>query len=407
MGIQDIFHSWNPFKKKDEVKDLGTSTIAAPMGSRRRFSISDQTIANTAYNRIAIDCSMVELQHVKIDEKTQNQTKMKSSLIDCLTIEANIDQTGKDFIHDIVLSVLDEGVVAVVPVETDINPKNGSFDVKSLRVGKITQWYPKYVEVELYNEETGQHETVTVPKKSTAIIENPLYTVVNNTNSMLKRLIKKMAIEDSIDEDTAAGNLNLLLQFPYTIKTEAKKKEAESRIKSLEDQLRNGKYGIGYIDATEHVIQLNRALSPTIQDSIKYLSEQFYNGLGLTQNVFNGTASELEMRAYNTRTIDPIVETILAEFRRKFLTKTARTQGQTLVAYRDPFKLVPVENLAQIADTMTRDAIMSSNEVRGRLIGMAPSTSDGADDLSNPNIADVNQASAAPSTSMAAPTTGQ
>lgn len=406
MGLKDILHSWNPFNKKEEAKDYGASTSVSPIGGRRSFSFSDQTIANTAYNRIAIDCSMVELQHVKIDPSTQNQTKMKSSLIDCLSLEANIDQSGKDLLHDIVFSMLDEGVVAVVPVETDIDPKTGSFKIESLRVGEITQWYPQYVKVKLYNEKTGQIEEITVPKKTTAILENPLYAVINQTNSLMKRLIRKISIEDGIDEDAAAGNLNLLLQFPYTVKTDTKKKEAEERVKTLENQLKNSKYGIGYIDATEKVTQLNRSLSPTIQDSVKYLTEQFYNGMGLTQNVFNGTASELEMRAYNTRTIDPIIETILSEFRRKFLTKTARTQGQTLVAYRDPFKLVPVENLAQIADTMTRDAIMASNEVRGKLLGMAPSKSDGADDLKNPNIADVNQANASPSTSMAGPVGG-
>lgn len=401
---QRVKNGWNAFadNKNSFTKDIGYGSSSNFSSGTKRI-VSRNTIANTIFNRIALDVSMVDILHVKTDSRTDNQTKMDSPLQRCLSYEANIDQTGKAFIHDLVYSLLDEGVIAVVPVDTTISPtKSSGFDINSMRVGKITQWYPKHVRVSLYNESTGQYEEITLAKKAVAIIENPLYAVVNGDNGLLNRLLRKMALADDEDERATNGSLNMIVQFPYVVKGDVRRKQAEERLKSLEEQLKNNRRGIAYIDATEKVTQLNRPITNNLQDEIKYLTEQFYNAIGLTQNVFNGTASESELRGYYTRSVDVIIQAILAEFNRKFLTRTAITQGQLLVAYRDPFDLVPVEQLASIADTFSRNAILTLNEIR-KIIGYGPNASPAADELSNKNIADVNQTSAGSSTSMSSP----
>lgn len=334
---------------------------------------------------------MTSFKHVKINPDNEDVTDMKTGLNTCLTLEANIDQTHIQFIHDLVYSMFDEGVVAVVPVETTISPsRTGGYDIKSLRVGKIVNWFPKHVEVELYNEEIGQNQRITLEKKSVAIVENPLYSVVNSENSTLKRLIKKLNQLDNLDNDSDSGRLDLLITVPYGIKTETQKKMATDRIANIEYQLSRGKNGIAYIDATEKATQLNRPINSQLPERTAELTQQFYNQLGLTANIFNGTASESELRMYYSRAIDPVVESIVAEFTRKFLTKTAITQGQKITYYRDMFKMVPVEIIATLGDTFRRNYIASSNELR-KIVGFKPSNDPRADELFNPNIADKNQ----------------
>lgn len=401
MKLRDrISHAWNAFNGKDtkSFHDYGNGSSNPQYFSTTRWARS--AIADVVYNRIATDASMIDIQHVRVDDDDQSQQKIKSGLQDCLSVEANKDQSGRDFIHDLVYSMFDEGVVAVVPIDTTLNPTlTGSYDIKSMRTGRITQWYPSHVRVDLYDDRDGIKKEVVLPKANVAIIENPFYSIVNSNGGMLRRITDKMAQMDEVDAIAAAGNLNLILQIPYSIKNPTKKAEAEQRRKDLEDQLENNKYGVGYIDGTEKITQLNRPISTTLQDEVKYLTEQFYNALGLTQNVLNGTAKEAEMLAYYTRTIDPVIQVITSEFTRKFITKTGRSQGQTLKAYRNPFNLVPVEQLASIADTFTRNAILSSNEFRP-IVGFQPRKDDSkADALINSNIADVNQQPALPTES--------
>ncbi len=334
---------------------------------------------------------MTTFKHVKVDPDNEDVKDMTTGFNRCLTVEANIDQTHIQFIHDLVYSMFDEGVVAVVPVETTINPdKSGSYDINSLRVGKIVNWFPKHVEVNLYNDQTGQNERIVVEKKNVAIVENPLYAVVNAENSTLKRLIKKLNQLDNMDNDSDSGRLDLLITVPYGIKTETQKKMALERIANIEYQLSKGKNGIAYIDATEKATQLNRPVNSQLPERIAELTQQFYNQMGMTQSIFNGTASESELRTYYSRAIDPIVETIVAEFTRKFITKTAQTQGQRVVYHRDMFKMVPVETIATLGDTLRRNYIATSNEIR-KVIGFKPSNDPRADELFNPNIADKNQ----------------
>lgn len=399
MKFRDrITHAWNAFNGKgtNYYHDVGAGTSSPMYTGTTKWARS--AIADVVYNRIATDASMIEIQHVKVDDNDQSQSKINSGLQKCLSVEANKDQSGRDFIHDLVYSMFDEGVVAVVPVDTTLNPEmTGSYDITSMRTGRITQWYPSHVKVELYDDRDGTKKEVILPKANVAIVENPFYSIVNSNGGMLKRITNKMAQLDQVDSIAAAGNLNLILQFPYSVKNPSKKAEAEQRRKDLEQQLRDGKYGIGYIDGTEKITQLNRPISTTLQDEVKYLTEQFYNALGLTQNVLNGTAKEAEMLAYYTRTIDPVMQVITSEFSRKFITKTGRSQGQTLKSYRNPFNLVPVEQLASIADTFTRNAILSSNEFRP-IVGFQPKKDDPkADALINSNIADVNQQQVLPS----------
>lgn len=334
---------------------------------------------------------MTSFKHVKINPENEDVTDMNTGLNNCLTLEANIDQTHIQLIHDLVYSMFDEGVVALVPVDTTISPElTGSFDINSLRVGKIVNWFPKHVEVDLYNDNTGQNERIVMEKRNVAIIENPLYSVVNGENSTLKRLIRKLNQLDNIDNTTDTSRLDLLISVPYGVKTDLQKKMAEERIANIEAQLASGKNGIAYIDATERATQLNRPVNSQLPERIAELTQQFYNQMGLTQSIFNGTAKESELRTYYSRTIDPIVENIVSEVKRKFLTKTARTQGQTIVYYRDMFKTVPVETIANLGDTLRRNSIATSNEIR-RFINLKPSNDPSADQLYNPNIADKNQ----------------
>lgn len=384
-----IKHAWNAFTNDRSLTyDYGASSSRPGHKNVTYFNSSDYVAS--IFNRIAMDVSMTDFKHVKINPDNDDVTDMKTGLNNCLTVEANIDQTYLQFIQDIVYSMFDEGVVAVVPVDTTISPKvSGGFDVNSLRVGKVMRWFPKHVEVMLYNENTGQNENIMIEKKSVAIIENPLYAVVNGENSTLKRLIKKLNILDNTDD---SGRLDVLISVPYGIKTETQRQMAEKRIKDIESQLASGRNGIAYIDGTEKATQLNRPVNSQLPEEIDKLTQQFYNQLGLTMNIFNGTASEIELRTYYSRTIDPIIEHIVAEFNRKFITKTARTQGQCISYYRDMFKTVPVEIIANLGDSFRRNSIASSNELR-RLIGLRPSNDPDADLLFNPNIADKNQES--------------
>lgn len=394
MRLKDrIQHAWNAFNTKDQVEAMTVSYGAGSANPShkpyRRYASA--SFSSSIFNRIAIDVSMTSIQHVKMDAETENWTPVKSGLQNCLGVEANIDQTGYQFLQDLVYSMFDEGSVAVVPVDTTFSPTvTGSYEVNSMRVGKITQWFPKHVTVRLYNEETGNQEDVTLEKSFVAIIENPLYAVINGPNATLTRLLTKMGQLDDLDAMLASGKLDVLIQLPYTIKTELQRTQAEERIAGIESSLTKNKHGISYVDGSEKVIQLNRTLNSQLVDDINTLTKQFYNQLGLTENVFNGTASELEMRTYYSRTIDPIMQNILAEFNRKFLTKTARSQGQRLESYRDPFSLVPVEQIAQIADTFKRNELATGNEIR-KIIKLKPHSSPEADMLRNPNIAGVNQ----------------
>ena len=407
MGLGNrIKRAWNAFNTKEQqfpyTADIGPSS-GVPMHKLNARAYHESSFANTVFNRIAIDASMVDILDVKVDKDNQNQQQQDSGLQRCLSEEANIDQTGREFIHDLVYSMFDEGVVAVVPVETRGDPTlSESYDIISMRIGKILQWYPRHVRIQLYNEETGLYEDITLPKVMVGIIENPLYEVINAQNGTLNRIVRKMAQLDQADEIASNGNLNLILQLPYIVKSDTRKKQAQERLDALSQQLNSNNYGIGYVDGTEKITQLNRPVSNTLADEVKYLTEQFFNALGLTQNIFDGTASELEMRAYYNRTIDPIIERITAEFSRKFFSKTARSQGRKLVGYRDPFKLVPVEQLATIADTFSRNAILSPNELR-KIVGYGPNNQPESDQLVNRNIAAVNQDTASPSTSMGAP----
>ena len=392
MRITDrIKHAWNAFTNSTQITswDYGPSTSRPNYKSHTPFNTTSHVAS--IYNRIAIDVSMTNFKHVKINPENEDMADMDSGLNNCLRTEANIDQTHIQFFQDLVYSMFDEGVVAVVPVETSISPRNtGSYDIHSLRVGRIVNWFPKHVLVELYNETSGIYEQVTLEKKLVAIIENPLYSVINDENSTLKRLIIKMNQLDDVDQTAASGRLDLLISIPYGIKTETQKKMAEERILNIEKQLATGRNGIAYIDQTEKVTQLNRPANDQLLESITELRQDFYNQLGLTQTIFDGSATEAELRNYYTRSIDPIVENITAEMNRKFLTKTGRTQGQKIVYYRDMFDMVPVETIAGLGDTFRRNAIMTSNELR-HVIGLRPSDDPRADELFNPNIADKNQ----------------
>lgn len=349
---------------------------------------NERTIVTSVYNRIALDAAAIDIRHVKIDENNRFKDYVKSDLDNCLSLEANIDQTARMFIQDIVSSMLDEGCVAVVPIDTTMDPNiTNSYDIQTMRVGKITQWYPDRVTVMLYNDQTGLRQEVTVPKKQVAIIENPLYSVMNEPNSTMQRLIKKLALMDSADEEIASGNLDLIIQLPYAVKTDAKRNLAEARRKEVEEQLNGARYGVAYIDGTEHVTQLNRPIENNLMKQVEYLTTQLYAQLGLTQSVMDGSADENTMNNYYNRTIEPILSAIVDEFNRKFLTKTARTQRQCIMYFRDPFKLIPVSQVSEIADKFTRNEIMTSNEIR-QLVGFKPSDDPGADELRNKNLSE-------------------
>lgn len=391
MRLKDrIQHAWSAFTNNPiDTVDYGYSSWR-PTFKRANTYTSTQFVASI-YNRIAIDVSMAHLRHVKVNPENEDVIPMNSGLNYCLKTEANLDQTNIQFMQDLVYSMFDEGVVAVVPVETTISPRlSEGYEINSLRVGKIVQWYPEQVRINLYNERTGQNEDVTLPKKMVAIIENPLYAVMNAENSTLKRMVRKMAQLDEFDESSSSGRLDLIIQVPYGIKTSAQRKMAEDRIIALEKQLSIGKHGISYMDSTEKIIQLNRPVQSQLPETVDRLTKQFYNQLGLTQTIFDGTATEEQLRLYYSRTVDPIIENIVAEFQRKFLTKTARTQGQEIQYYRDMFKFVTIEMISSLGDTVRRNSILTSNEVR-KILGVRPSNDPRADELYNPNIADQNQ----------------
>ena len=382
-----LMHAWNAFTNRDPTypRTIGESYYHRP--DRVQFTRgNERSIATAVYNRIAMDVAAVEIRHVKLDENMRYSSDIDSGLNKCLNLEANIDQTGRAFIQDVVMSMLDEGCVAIVPVDTSMDPTvSGSYSIDSMRTGKIVQWYPQHVKVRLYNDRTGKKQEVTLPKSTVAIIENPLYAVINEPNSTMQRLIRKLSLLDVTDEQTASGKLDLIIQLPYVIKTQSKRDEAERRRKEIERQLAGSKYGIAYADGTERITQLNRSVENNLMKQIEYLTEMLYSQLGITQTVMDGTADEKTMLNYNNRSIEPIVSAIVDELKRKFLTKTARSQGQSIMMFRDPFKLVPVNNIAEIADKFTRNEIMTSNEFR-QVIGMKPSDDPKADQLVNANI---------------------
>lgn len=380
-------HAWNVFVNGEPANSnsYGTGTYTRPDRMRFRY-INERSMITPIFNRIALDVSSIKIQHVRLDENRQYKETIDSGLNYILTTEANLDQNYISFIQDIVMSMFDEGVVAVVPVETKTDLKNGNaFDILTMRVGKIIQWFPEHVKVNLYDERVGKHKDVIVPKRSVAIIENPLYSVMNEPNSTLKRLIKKLAILDAIDEQSGAGKLDIIIQLPYVIKSEARKAQAETRRKDMEMQLAGSKYGIAYTDATEKITQLNRPAENNLMKQIEYLYNMLFNQLGLTEAVFNGTADEKEMLNYYNRTINPILKAITAEFRRTFLTKTARTQGQDIMFFKDLFSLMGASDIADAGDKFTRNEILSSNEIRG-ILGMKPSSDPKADELRNKNL---------------------
>ena len=384
-----IKHAWGLFtntnNKNPTFNPVGSSYTISP--TRPRFSRgNERTVVTSVYNRIAIDASSIEIKHVILDDEGRFKETKKTRLNNCLTTEANIDQTSRAFMLDVVISLLDEGCVAVVPVKTTINPDNTeSYDIEELRTGRIVEWFPKHVMVRLYNDETGMYQDVTLPKSQVAIIENPLYTIMNEPNSTMQRLIHKLSLLDIIDEESSSGKMDLIIQLPYIIKNETKRSQAEERRKQIEDQLRGSRYGVAYIDGTEKVTQLNRSVENNILKQVEYLTNLLYSQLGLTQTIMDGTADENTMNNYYNRTVEPVVSAIVDEFHRKFLTKTARTQGQAIMFFRDPFKLMSVTSIADTADKYTRNELLSSNEFR-QIIGRKPSTDPKADMLLNKNI---------------------
>lgn len=394
MALLNRFqNAWNAFRNKDPSNgsyfSYGESSSIRP-DRPRLIRGSERSIINSIINRISIDASSIDIKHVRLDENQRYTEDVNSGLNNCLTLEANLDQTSRAFFQDVVTSMLDEGCVAVIPVDTSINPRNtDSYDILSLRTGRILEWYPKHVRVQVYNERTGRKEEIVVEKRTTAIIENPMYSVMNEYNSTMQRLIRKLALLDITDESTASGKMDLIIQLPYTVKTETRKAQAESRKKDIEMQLATSKYGIAYIDSTEKITQLNRSVENNLMKHVEYLTSMLYSQLGLTAEVMNGTADEQTMLNYNNRTIEPILSAITDEFKRKFLTKTARTQSQSIEFFRDPFRLVPVNNIAEIADKFTRNEIMTSNEVRQK-VGMKPSKDPKADELRNKNLSQSN-----------------
>lgn len=388
MNLLDrLQHSWNAFMNKDPTHRFsGYGVGYSTRPDRPRLSRgNERSIVNSVFNKIALDVAALDIQHCKLDENGRLIETVKSGLNNCLTLEANIDQTARAFIHDVVLSMFDEGCVAIVPTDTDIDPENGSFDILSMRVGQIREWYPDSVVVRVYNELTGEKEDITCLKRSVGIIENPFYTVVNESNSTLKRLIRKLNLLDVIDEQSGSGKLDLIIQLPYQIKSEARRQQAETRRKDIEMQLTGSKYGIAYTDATERITQLNRPVENNLMKQIEYLTSMLYSQLNITQAVLDGTADEQTMLNYYTHCIEPIISAIVDEMKRKFLTKTARTQGKSVKFFRDPFKLVPVGSIADIADKFTRNEILTSNELR-QIIGFKPSNDPKADQLINSNI---------------------
>ena len=396
MALKDRFQkAWNAFFNRDPTddyvyQDYGIQTSYRP--DRPRLLIgNERTIVVSIFNRIALDAASISIRHVKTNDEERFEEVINSGLDNCFNLEANIDQTGRAFIQDIVMSMMDEGCVAMVPVDTVGDPlRTTSYDIKTMRTGKIVGWFPQHVKVNVYNDRTGQKEDLTLPKSMVGIVENPLYAVINEPNSTMQRLIRKLSLLDFVDEQTSSSKLDLIIQLPYTVKTDIRQKQAEQRRKLIEDQLTGSKYGIAYIDGTEKITQLNRPVENNLMKQIEYLTSMLYSQLGINEDILNGTADDKTMTNYYTRTIEPIVSAIADESKRKFLTKTARTQHQSVMFFRDPFKLVPVADVATIADSFTRNEILSSNEIR-QIIGRKPSNDPNADELRNKNLNQSNQ----------------
>lgn len=392
-------NAWNAFLGRDPTDkylEYGLYGGSYQRPDRTQLSYgNDKSIVTAIYNRIALDVSQISVRHVNVDENNQYLETRKSTLNDCLTLSANLDQTGKAFMQDIVMSMFDEGCVAVVPTDTDTSPKNtDGFDIYSVRTGKVVEWFPHHVKVEVYNENTGKKEKILVEKRTTAIIENPFYAIMNEPNSVLRRLIRKLVLLDAVDEQSSAGKLDLIIQLPYTIKGETRRKQAEERRDNIEKQLAGSKYGIAYADATERITQLNRPIENNLMKQIEYLTNLLYGQLGISETILNGTADEQTMLNYFSSTIEPILSAIVDEFKRKFLSKTARTQGQSIMYFREPFKLAPVKNIAEVAEKLITNRVLTSNEVRG-VLGYKPAEDAEADKLLNPNIDTMRDASSA------------
>ena len=400
MGFLDrLQHGWNAFLNNRDptlrYQDIGMSYAYRPDRPRLTRG-NERSIVTSVYNRIALDVAAISIQHCKLDENGRFTSIIDSKFNSCLNLEANIDQTGRAFMQDAVMSMLDEGCVALVPIDTTLDPKvTGSYDICSMRTGKILEWYPAHIKVRVYNDRTGNKEDIIVPKSTVSIIENPLFAVMNEPNSTMQRLIRKLNLLDAIDEQSGSGKLDLIIQLPYVIKSEARRQQAENRRKDIEMQLAGSKYGIAYTDGTERITQLNRSVDNNLMKQIEYLTSMLYGQLGITQSVMDGTADEKTMLNYYDRTLEPIVSAIVDEMKRKFLTKTARSQNQSILFFRDPFKLAPINDLAEIADKFTRNEIMSKNEFR-QIIGMKPSDDPKADQLINSNINQSGQASTPP-----------
>lgn len=381
-------HSWNAFMNRDpttDYRDTGPGSTYRPDRSRLSRG-NERTIVTSIYNRLALDVASINISHCKIDDDGRFVETINSELNTCLNLEANIDQTGRAFMHDVVMSMLDEGSVAIVPIDTDIDPsESASYKISSMRTGKILEWFPNHVKVRVYDERDGQQKDIKVLKSTVAIVENPLFAVINEPNSTMQRLMRKLALLDSVDERASIGKLDMVIQLPYVIKSEARRKEADKRRNELAEQMKDSVYGIGYIDGTEKITQLNRPLDNNLMKQVEYLTNMLYSQLGITQSILDGTADEQTLLNYHTRTIEPIISAIVDEMRRKFLTKTARTQSQTIKFFRDPFKLVPINSMAEVADKFTRNEIMTSNEFR-QVIGMKPSSDPKADQLRNSNL---------------------
>lgn len=395
LSITDrMKHAFNAFMNRDPTayynRNLGSSYSIRP--DRPRLSRgNERSIITAIFNRIAMDVAAIDIMHCRLDENNRFIEKIDSGLNNCLNLEANVDQSGRAFIQDAVMSMLDEGVVALVPVDTDLNPAStDSYDILTMRTGKILEWYPAHVKVRLYNDRTGEKEDLMLAKRDVAIIENPLFAIVNEPNSTMQRLMRKLSLLDVTDEQTASGKLDLIIQLPYVVKSEARREQANQRRKDIEQQLAEGKYGIAYTDGTEKITQLNRSVENNLMKQVEYLTNMVYSQIGITQSVLDGTADEKTMLNYNNRTVEPIVSAIVDELKRKFLTKTARTQLQSISFFRDPFKLVPVNDIAEIADKFTRNEIMTSNEIR-QIVGMKPSNDPKADRLINSNISQAKE----------------
>ena len=389
-----IKHSWNAFLNRDPTynyRDLGGPSYGYRPDRMRFTRGNERSIVTSVYNRIALDAASIDIMHVQLDKDGRFESIRESALNECLTKNANIDQTGRAFIQDVVMSMLDEGCVAIVPVDTTFNPDiTNSYDINTMRTAKIVEWYPAHVKVNLYNDRTGRKEDLILPKKTVAIIENPLYAVINEPNSTMQRLIRKLNLLDVIDEQSGSGKLDLIIQLPYVIKTDARRQQAEQRRKDIEMQLSGSKYGIAYTDGTERITQLNRSVDNNLMKQIEYLTSMLYSQLGITQAILDGSADDKTMLNYYNRTIEPIVSSIVDEIQRKFLTKTAITQKQAILYFRDPFRLVPVNEIAEIADKFTRNEIMTSNEIR-QIVGMKPSKDPNADELRNKNLSQSNE----------------